>query len=136
MDIEALALDATARDDGRWFTWIQNQRVRLRSLRYQPYLDRLDELQNAPEVAGLLAAAPDTKAAADAVTDTVKQAMAEHLFVAWTFTSGGAPLECNGANALAILRDPLYAHFYAWATRVLARTEDWVVAAQQADAKN
>ena len=122
------ALDLAAVNDGRWVT-VHGHRFRVRSVRSEPFRERLEELRE--PVAKLIAAAPGTAEAKKAATDTFVRAVAEEIVTDWDLVErDGTPIPFSKAKSLEILSNPSFVHILEGITSGYAADDQYLVACQ------
>lgn len=92
-----------ARDEGRWFTFVDGTKWKLASMSSSAFIECLSKLRE-PH-AGLLAAAPDSEEANKIRHETMIKAIAESIVKDWNVEDDKGPMACNPKNVLRILED-------------------------------
>jgi len=92
-----------ARDEGRWFTFVDGTKWKLASMSSPAFVECLAKLRE-PH-AGLLAAAPDSEEANKIRHSTMIKAIAEVIVKDWNVEDDKGPMACTPKNVLRILED-------------------------------
>lgn len=134
VNIDSIALDLPAIEDGRWIT-VFGLRVKLRGRRCEAYQTRLEELFE-PHRA-IFAAAPSSEMARKLHRDAVRRAVLERCVADWeAHDKDGTPIPCTPENVFGILGQPKYEHVYEALVARVAADEDFFVRAEVAEAGN
>lgn len=116
----------TARDDGRWFTFVDGTKWKLASMSSPAFVECLAKLRE-PH-AGLLAAAPESEEANKIRHSTMIKAIAEVIVKDWNVEDEKGPMACNVKNVLRILEDSGFDAHTAFIIRSCSDSMNYTVA--------
>lgn len=116
----------TARDDGRWFTFVDGTKWKLASMSSPAFVECLAKLRE-PH-AGLLAAAPESEEANKIRHSTMIKAIAEVIVKDWNVEDEKGPMSCNVKNVLRILEDSGFDAHTAFIIRSCSDSMNYTVA--------
>ena len=116
----------TARDDGRWFTFVDGTKWKLASMSSPAFVECLAKLSE-PH-AGLLAAAPESEEANKIRHSTMIKAIAEVIVKDWNVEDEKGPMACNVKNVLRILEDSGFDAHTAFIIRSCSDSMNYTVA--------